>query len=218
MHFPHTPQKNILNDKLLSGFAGAAPAGGWPKGCGVCSQPTQETPWGCRAAAPKHQWKPTFPPEEYFFSLFHRKFMVIQKRGEIDSLRNGFWEIQGLTKVYGGGGFQGKKVTIFQTYLMIKSAPHRADAGTWVVKRALGSPCPVCDTPSDDHLPPCLSTWCDSGLFNGLGNNCLTQLWQGLKQCPTWKPLFALFSWDNTYIGCICRNYFITNLPNPLNS
>lgn len=148
MHFPHTPQKNILNNILLSGFVGAAPAGGQPNGCGVCSQPIQETPCGCRAAAPKHEWKPTFLPEEYFSSSFLRNFMVIQKRGEIDSLRNGFWEIQGLTKVYGGGGFQGKKVTIFQTYLMIKSAPHRAAAGTWVVKRALGSPCPVCDTPS----------------------------------------------------------------------
>lgn len=48
---------------------------------------------------------------------------------------------------------------------------------TWALRRALSSPCPVCDSPSADHLGPCLSAQCDSRFLNVLGSDQLTQLW-----------------------------------------
>ena len=109
------------------------------------------------------------------------------------------WEMQGLRKVFGGSGFQRKKTSIFQTYLMVRSAPHRAAGGTQALGETVGSLHPVSDTPSDDHLPPCLSAWCHCGLFKGLDSDQLIHLWQEHKQFPTYKPLLALLSWENRY-------------------
>lgn len=118
--------------------------------------------------------------------------MAIEKGWRNDSLRN-----SAFNKGDREYGFQGKMNTFFQTYLTIEPAPHRAALGTQALGRALGSPSPpVCDNTSGDHLSPWQSAWYASGHFDGLSSDQLTQLWQGPKQFPKHKPLFALFSWE----------------------
>ena len=64
--------------------------------------------------------------------------------------------------------------SIFQTDVMTKSLL-TAVLETRALGRALGSPSPICHSPSGDHLLPCLSVQCDSKFFNVLGSDQLIQ-------------------------------------------
>lgn len=67
--------------------------------------------------------------------------MAVQKGAEGDMIpweMDFAWEILGLTKMNSDGGFQRKMSTIFQTYVMVQSVPHRAALGICALGRALG--------------------------------------------------------------------------------
>lgn len=76
--------------------------------------------------------------------------------------------------MYGKSGFPRDDKQHLQTDVMIKSLL-TAVPETWALARALGSPGPICHSPSGDHPLPCLGVQCDSRFFNVLGSDQLIQ-------------------------------------------